>query len=72
MEQPNVITTGKIPAVAIKCAKAKLNVWGIIMAKRYLNPLKLEQRFHNRQAILDSERDMLEVLEYFVHAKVID
>ena len=72
MEQPNVIITGKIPAVAIKYAKAKLNVGGIMMAKRCLNPLKLEQHFHNRQAILDSERDKLEVLEYFVHVKVLD
>ena len=43
-----------------------------MMAKRYSNPLKLEQHFHNMQAVLDSKRDRLVVLEYFVDAKVLD
>lgn len=72
MEQAYVIITGKIPAVAIKYAKAKLNEWGIMMSKRYSNPLKLEQYFHNRESILDSERDSLEVLEYFAHAEELN
>ena len=42
------------------------------MPKHYSNPLKLGQHFHNKQAILDSERDRLEVLEYFAHVKVLN
>ena len=70
VEQTNAIITDKKHAVAIKYAKAKFNVLGINLLKRYSNPLKLERHSHNRQAILDFGVDRLEVLEYFGDVKV--
>ena len=71
MEQTNAITDKK-HAVAIKYAKAKFNVLGINLLKRYSNPLKLERHSHNKQTILDFGIDRLEVLEYFGDVKVLN
>ncbi len=68
--QATVIITGKIFAVAIKYAEAKLNVWEIKMPKRYSNPLMLDEHFHNKQVILNFKRDKLRVLIYFALVKV--
>ena len=50
MEQTNAIITDRKHAVAVKYAKAKFSVLGIMLLKRYSNPLKLERHSHNRQA----------------------
>jgi hypothetical protein len=71
VEQTNAITDKK-HAVAIKYAKAKFNVLGINLLKRYSNPLKLERHSHNKQTILDFGIDRLEVLEYFGDVKVLN
>ena len=72
VEQTNAIITDRKHAVAVKYAKAKFSVLGIMMLKRYSNPLKLERHSHNRQAILDFGVDRLEVLEYFGDVKVLN
>lgn len=53
MGQPIVIITGKIFAVVIKYAEAKLNVWEIKLPKRYSNPLVMDEHFHNKQVMLN-------------------
>ena len=60
MEQTNAIITDRKHAV--KYAKAKFSVLGIMLLKRYSNPLKLERHSHNRQAKLGFGVDRLEVL----------
>ena len=72
MEQTNAIITDRKHAVAVRYAKAKFSVLGIMLLKRYSNPLKLERHSHNRQAILDFGVDRLEVLEYFGDVKVLN
>ena len=72
MEQTNAIITDRKHAVAVKYAKAKFSVLGIMLLKRYSNPLKLERHSHNRQAKLGFGVDRLEVLEYFGDVKVLN
>lgn len=70
MGQPIVIITGKIFAVVIKYAEAKLNVWEIKVPKRYSNPLMMDEHFHNKQVMLNFKWDKLRVPIYFAHVKV--
>ena len=70
--QANAIITDRKHAVAVKYAKAKFSVLGIMLLKRYSNPLKLERHSHNKQTILDFGIDRLEVLEYFGDVKVLN